>query len=679
MAQQNSSQLEAVLVVRDEMSGPLQRAKGEITKLGAAFSSLQQKASASLKTLTTGTASAADSTSALAASFGRAEVSQARLVSRFARLTAAIVGLDTLTRALGNTLGRGDLGQGVKVATDALGVFAGTVAIMPNKIGLAVGAVAGLGIAFSGLVGPSADVAAALDAVNKRLDKLRAARAGLEQSGNRSNIENKIRQGAGFGATDLERVTAERARLLEKAVGLQEELDLVVKDPALILAGGPLSGKTLDGLRKELAETEAALKGVADKVKELEADTARNKGLDELTGKVKTLWAEADLAKVKLEAGLISPVEAAEVALKATESAIKDLIAARDLLSEADFNESMGDLTETAKKEKAKLEGLKAQEKQQKQIADEMERAAEAFRQQWVGIFEDLKSGFSEVFADALLDGKDFAKGLGSIFKELQRSMIKMVLETSLGGMFRAGGNSLAAAMGGGGGGVGGGAGGSVNTSSASGFLGLGGGGGGGSLAGLGIGVGTAAGGYVMNRGIQTASPGTSAAGGALAGAAMGAVFGPVGIVVGAIAGAALGWYQGNEAKKEEEKMKAAAAEQAAEAERQHKAMVEKAKGLIKMHIRNNYAGGLGTEEAMKDISGLFSNDISAEEVEKFGAENVVARQSEIEGAAGMQVSVGGITVNAQVSGDYDVSRLAESLGYHLQRSIQSAAAGASS
>lgn len=342
----------------------------------------------------------------------------------------------------------------------------------------------------------------------------------------------------------------------------------------------------------------------------------------------------------------------------------------------------------------------------------ELTEATINYKERWGEVFNTMKDGFSDAVAGMIAEGRSLNDSLKVLFKNIKYQFIRMITDMVMNAVFKQFASTLMSIIPGIGGAMGGGGTAAPGMNASRGVGGnAGGGGGGGSsgftapgtsgatvvpqggiganwgitsntgnaLMGAGIAVGGAAGGYVMQRGVEKANPAMSAAGGALAGAAMGAVFGPVGMVVGAIAGAALGYFQGNEAKKEEEKMKERAREQEEEARRQHEAMVEKAKGLIKMHVRNNMGGGLATEEAMKDVSGLLSGDISAEEVEKFGAENVVARQAEIERQANVDVGGISVSVNATVSGGYDVQRLAEDLGYYLSGSIKSAAAGAAS
>jgi hypothetical protein len=507
-----------------------------------------------------------------------------------------------------------------------------------------------------------------------------------------------------------------RLELLQKIAKAQELVDVLSK------VGGPADGAigarmSLANLKKELEDLDKATKKegervvylneqlgrlsaneteAADAARELHDELEGQKALDEYYKDLEKLGDESELLGKKLEAGLVTPLEAAKGQLEIIERKMGVILAAGDRApnggvflaqTETERQGAQYEADALAEWERVNGEREKANEKAKKQL----EQMGEQLREQWVGIFDQLGQGFSDVFADALVDGKDMAKGLRDVFRDLQKSLIRMVTDTALGGFFRQAGGAFAGTMGATFGapapGQAPGQPPSVNinnqqgksvTSNVSAFSFGNLGAGGNTMMGLASGVGAAAGGYVMNRGVQRSDPTMSAAGGALAGASLGAVFGPVGIVVGALAGAALGWYSGNEAKEEEEKMKERQREMDEAARLEHERMVEKAKGLIKLHVRTNMGGGLATEEAMADVSKLFSGDISAEEVEQFGAENVVARQAEIEqGARSMDIGGISINVNASVSGSYDVQRLAEDLGYHVTRQIQAAAAGA--
>lgn len=340
------------------------------------------------------------------------------------------------------------------------------------------------------------------------------------------------------------------------------------------------------------------------------------------------------------------------------------------------------------------------------------------YKERWTELFSTMKDGFSDAISRMIVEGKSLKDSMKALFKDIKYQFVKMITDMIMNQVFKQFATTIASLIPGfqlaGGGGSGGAMAGSAAAAVARTGVSTPGGGStptgtsgipssvniqnqaaagagvsafsfgdlgptGNAALGIGAGIGTAAGGYVMNRGVEQGNTTLGVAGGALMGASMGAIFGPVGMVVGALAGAALGYFSSNDAKKEEEKMKERQRAAEEEARRQHEAMVEKAKGLIKMHVRNNMGGGLATEEAMRDVSGLFSGDISAEEVESFGAENVVSRQGEIERQS--SVDVGGVTisVNANVSGQYDVQRLAEDLGYHMARTLRSAAAGATS
>jgi hypothetical protein len=148
-------------------------------------------------------------------------------------------------------------------------------------------------------------------------------------------------------------------------------------------------------------------------------------------------------------------------------------------------------------------------------------------------------------------------------------------------------------------------------------------------------------------------------------------VAGPIGTVVGgaigAIAGGLAGFF-GSSRKKKKKKREQEAALAA------YNAAIAKARMVLKQDIRNKMGGGLATEDAAGDYGRLLSGDLSADEITQFGDPAAIAANA---AAVNSQTNVNApITVNATVSGSYDVQKLAEELSYHLQNQMGGAAGG---
>jgi hypothetical protein len=167
--------------------------------------------------------------------------------------------------------------------------------------------------------------------------------------------------------------------------------------------------------------------------------------------------------------------------------------------------------------------------------------------------------------------------------------------------------------------------------------------------------------------GLQKGNTTAGTIGGALSGAAMGTMIMPgIGTAVGAVLGAVGGFLSSNAAKKKLEKARA-------KARKEWKKAIAAARVALKEDIRTRMGGGLATEDAAAEIGQLFSEDLSVDEIRKFGDPRQIAQAA---GGGNKTVNVGGITVNAEVTGEYDVQRLAQDLGYHLSNQMGGAVGG---
>jgi len=311
-----------------------------------------------------------------------------------------------------------------------------------------------------------------------------------------------------------------------------------------------------------------------------------------------------------------------------------------------------------------------------------------SFRDAWGKIFEDLRSGFSETFANAIDGTEKFGDGFKKVMKDLKRNLIKMFTDFATNQLFGAAGGLFGSVFGASspaapGTGVG-------QPGTTPGMSGMG-----GQIGGLASGIGSALG---MSGGTFGAVAGLGAAGaaltvsgvsngnvtqgtmgGALAGMATGAVIGSVipgiGTVIGGVVGAIVGGlagFLGSSAKKKKKAREAA--RKAAAALAAYNEALSKARVVLKGDIRNKLGGGLATEEAAADIGHLFSEDLSADEIMKFGDPAAIAAK---EAAVDRQNNINApITVNATITGSYDAQRLAEDLSYHLQNQMGGAAGG---
>jgi hypothetical protein len=732
-----NSELAAVLVLRDEMSAPLAKVRAELDKVSGAFKGIQAQANQAMKPL----AAVGEKTSAavekMTGGFARSERAQGVFIRSIGSMSTRLLSAGYAFDQLGRNM-QGAFGSGMQTATQSLGSFVTMMAAMPTPMGAALAGVTAFATAFAGVskeiaeieerskklqaglarnIGRANDanaqkdfVAAKMDAEGKTPDEIRIIQARAEQETRLLGIYEQQRRfqqelhlieetRRNRGNLDAEK----RVELLQKIAKAQELVNILSRQGMNADIGARMS---LDKLKKELEDFDKAAKKTGERAVFLGGELSRLAGNEEEAREaleqfnaeleneeklkayyedLEKLQGQFDLVGQKADAGLVTPLKAAEEKLEIIKKKMEVILAAGDRAPNGGVFLAQTEIErQGAEFEAGNLQAwedqLKEDEKRKKKAQDDLAKASAAFRDQWVDLFDYIGQGFSDVFADAVVEGKSMTKGLGALFKDLQKSIIKMLMDSALGSMFRSAGGAFAGTVGaafgfGGAPAQGQQQGSNVNVQNGNQAPGapmfsMGGGNG---WAAAGIGAGTAVGGYAMNRGISQGNVGMSTAGGALTGAMIGTAILPgIGTAVGALVGAAAGAWLGSEAKEEEAKMKERQHDLDEEAQRAHEAMVEKAKGLIKLHVRSSLGGGLATEEAMADVSKLFSNDISAEEVEQFGAENVVSRQAEIESQAGAQVT-NNIAVTAHVGGQFDVQRLAESLGYFIRRSIPGA------
>ncbi len=315
-------------------------------------------------------------------------------------------------------------------------------------------------------------------------------------------------------------------------------------------------------------------------------------------------------------------------------------------------------------------------------------------------VFKAMERGFSEAIQGLMEGGKrfrdrmrDFFKDIGNSFKKMLADMIAQQLKLQILGM---GGGAPQMSMPGSPGAPGGGGGGQFTMGSFLGALPLIGGlfqpaqyamagkmpvqtqqagllsglfSGGQGLLGLSPGMTGLLGLPFLGAAGQSDDPGkgalTGAAGGFMTGMGIG---GPIGGVLGLLGGGLYGALSGSKGKREAEKAKEEQEEAIQQAEEALEEQRKKAQGLIMTHLRTTYGGGMATQAAAEDIGRLMSGGISVEELEQFGgSQAIVDRQAAIEGMAQTRIQVEGITVNATISGPYDVERLAQDLGQYLQ------------
>ncbi len=702
-----------------QVTRTLQGVTGSSDAMGASLAkhlTQMRVLSAGVQMTAASNAELAESNKEVGDGFSRSERQSAKFAQRTALLTNKLLGLHFIVQTLGTKFGKGEFGQEVQAASDGLQIFAGIVGIMPNKIGVAVGAVAGLGVALYDLLGPSKEVQASIEKILNTIGSIRGTRAGLEEQAAMKDVETKLRADAGMKpVSDVDASKTEQARLLKKGAGLQRELDILVNDKTLINNGaGDLTSKRLADLRKELGETEAALKKTTGELVEFEKVAEDKKAVDDFTKTIDGLNDSSNTAAMMMDAGLITPAKEASKQLEITDQKLEALFKVKGKMKVADWNMYNEMFTgprpaqqEAVDQHKAVEDARKAAEAKEREDQREREkRAAHELENQWgvalpkavdeyvqsmktakdfmVEMFQATQGAINSAFEDLLSGGKRAKDAWKSFLKDMKTMLIRSVSDMmsqnvmknfmGLFGMFGGGGGGPAPVATGGGtgtstgsGGTGSaapGLGGGINLSSLGTSLGIG----SDTMGAIGGAIG---GGVMAYQGYKSGSSGATTMGLAMAGMSIGAMAGPIGAVAGLAVGAIVGAVMSRSNRRRAKRARRRAAYLAAI---QHAEAVNKARIVLKQDIRNKMGGGLATEDAAAEIGQLFSEDLSENEIAQFGSpEAIAARAGEVNNQTHINAP---ITVNATITGDYDAARLAEALSYHMQSQMGGAATG---
>lgn len=731
MAGANDQILEASIVLKDEFSAGMKQAQDALAAFDAKLKGVGQSGAKALSGLQTAAGKLGSNFESVGAALGQFDASTSKLLAKTANLTNRLLGVALAA----NTLGARD--GGFKAAGDGLATFAGIAAALPGPVGLALGAVAGIAMAFKSLKDEEREAAEHMRHLQRQIEETR-----------RAMYEARGAFSAGI-------MTSSNPALALTQNGIQNTKDAIGHQLALLEqarvamdknAARPLSEAFLRA-KDSAEEAETNIAKLKKTLGELQDEAARLV-LDE---KMREMATESDVLHEKVMLNIVTPLDAAKERLRMTEQAMADLIKIQQKLAPEEFRKRMDGLLAEAGRNKSIIDAgqldadlkrardvisdferdsgialseetkarLAAMGKEsQRQLHDALEQIRKeveanplgglelaladltkesfSFRKAWNGIFGDMQRGFSDAFAGAILGTKKLSDSLKSMLNSLKQNMVKMLTDFVTSNLFKALGGGILGMFGIGGGmangqatvdprtgmpvnagAVGGGFGGmsfgAAGGGAQAGLFGLQ--GTSAALAGLGLGAAGLGGAYLMQRGVQRANMGMSIAGGALTGAAMGTAIMPgIGTAVGAIAGAALGWAQGSRAKDQQAKAEARQRKLREEAEERHQLMLEEGRKLILSTVRSQFGGGLVTPDGAREISELFSGGISDSEIEGL-AQKGRLNQPIGPGNGSAQYDVGGIHIalTAYVGGRYDISKISQELAEDIQSKLTSA------
>lgn len=695
LQQSGQAAAQAIAASFKKVSGAVQ-APGDYKK----FAQSQQNVARSLEGLNRQSTLLEKSVRGTAVGFGLADRASAQFAQQTARLSQKLLGLHVVTSTLKDKFGTEGVGRAVSTTSDALMAFGSIVTVLPNKVGLAVGAIAAAWIFLQGLMRPNEKARQAFELGKKQIQSVRSKREELAEQAERAQITEAVKNSTGMPINELEKALTEQRRLLEKAVLLRQELALLAKHDT----GTRAWADKRASLFNLLEMTEALLGDVTFSIEELKRAAADTQAVDTFAQTIKELNKNSRLASDALDEGLTTPLEEATEQLAIMDAQMKALLAVKDQLKPGEFEhfrelfiggrDAQVARVEAAKtaegeKENRNRQELERKREQELQALKNLENVwSEALPMAVAGFVDTMKTardflveGFQSTQGamtnafETLLSGGRAKNALKQFLKDLKSGFLRAISEMmSQAVMKQAAGLGIAAAttsaypavatvdprFAAAGAGSGSPAGGGVNLSSsggATGAFGLD----GGTTAAIG---GILAGGAIAAGGIKSGNVGQGIAGGALAGLSLGMAAGPVGALAGLVVGAVLAGVLSSRAKRKAKK-KQRAAEAAARAV--HEAAVERARIVIKHELRSRYGQGLATDGAAGAIGALFSGGLSQAEVESFGNPASMAAQ----GTEAQQVNLDGITIHATLGPGYTAEQLADDLAYHLKRKLE--------
>lgn len=252
-----------------------------------------------------------------------------RLAARTALLTNRLLGLQLILQTIGTRFAGSKFSREMQTATDALTAFGGVVSIFPNKIGLAVGGIAALAAVIGSLVQPTAKEREELERVTKLLQNLDEARKKIESGRKLADQDFSRRRRLGVvddpndpfekENKDLEKLIKDRESLLDELALVTAKLDARV----LELAGPDLTADERNKLIDDINRLEDKVKNLNEVISEGQLAKAFrdiNKEMKEFTAEMAQGAKNADIL---IQHGLISPLQALQLEVSATEAKLR--------------------------------------------------------------------------------------------------------------------------------------------------------------------------------------------------------------------------------------------------------------------------------------------------------------------------------------------------------------------
>lgn len=307
---------------------------------------------------------------ATARSLEEQAAAQAKQSARVQAVTSRILAFQTVVTTLGNQAGD-SMGK-VRKATDSaivgLTTFIGVTAIVPGRLGIIAGATAGLSLAVAGFVAQtSREAVAALDNATKASiaadRQIAALRVTLQDAG---QVAFLLGDGSQIAATNLSILRQAAANSVKEIRSVQEQ----ISDLRRAMQGA--AEEQIPGMRAQLGSLERLLAALQQRQKDFTDVTKAASiamaeyrvAVQETANQLAELNKQTRLSKGEIEAGISTPMQAAEAEIQAVEAALRSTLERIDELKAkgvdtTELQTSVGALTgqlENARNRRAQLQ-----------------------------------------------------------------------------------------------------------------------------------------------------------------------------------------------------------------------------------------------------------------------------------------------------------------------------------
>jgi hypothetical protein len=265
----------------------------------------------------------------------RAALQQTQKVSAF---TQRLLALQTVVSTLGSGAGQNfsQFRREIDAATIGLQTFATTVALIPSRTGIAVGAISALALVIVKLIAPTQEAIAALNAMTNVTDEIDASLTKLQRT-----FEKTLEQNIIFGEEILnsaKRLELTRSRVLEIQIEL-EKIPARLRVLALQIAN--VSGAeqealqdqfiNLNRLRNLLERDLEEIRLGFDRLKTNAAVEGARNEVEKLSASLQTL---TRVGMSAIKEGVVTPIQQARVEFAAAEDAIRKVLILQQQLAD---------------------------------------------------------------------------------------------------------------------------------------------------------------------------------------------------------------------------------------------------------------------------------------------------------------------------------------------------------